>query len=107
MEILISFKRFLEKGSKICKAPLRLFFYENKENISYKLNAFIEYRNDAFLEKGSYITYLKVEDKWYKCLDAKVRAAELKSVLVALNRSFIFYYKRDIEDFRRINIRRN
>jgi hypothetical protein len=103
MEILISFKDFFEKSLSICKAPLRLFFYENKENISYRLSAFMEYRNDDFLKKGSYIAYLKADDRWYKCFNRNIKEVELKSVLVALRRGFIFYYRRRKEDFRKVN----
>jgi len=90
-ELIVSYRWFYngnkKRFSKKLKPKKNIFL----KNYFYELDAFIEYREDDYT--GSYITYLKIDDEWFQCEDAKIKKIKSNNILIGLYRSILLHYR--------------
>jgi hypothetical protein len=91
-EFLVSYEWFDNGKKKKFSSKLRPKKYVFLSDYFYQLDAFIEYREDEGFS-GSYITYLKIDNDWYQCEDAKIKKIKSANLFVALYRSILLHYR--------------
>ncbi|MBI5346217.1 MAG: hypothetical protein HZB76_03645 [Chlamydiae bacterium] len=94
-ELLIAFKPDTD-DLYFAKRPIakKNIFYWGKDILCLELDAFIEYRFDPFSGE-QYLTYLKVEKKWYQCDDERIVKIDPKNINLALGKTILAHYKKE------------
>ncbi len=95
-ELLIALSCIFEKTERgSLPEHLKGYYLFSKESrpVAYELISFIEYRRDEF-SQGAYVAYVKVENGWYQCMNERIAAMRSNHLNIALERGFLFYYRR-------------
>ncbi len=95
-ELLVALKWFSNgrrfvMNKKNCPRKKILFWVDNSYSRHLDLDAFIEYRQDG-KDSGDYITYLKIDETWYQCNDARICTVPSNNLQIALSRSIMLHY---------------
>ncbi len=63
------------------------------DRVCFDLHAFIECRPDR-TKDACYLTYLKIDGRWYQCYDERISELRSNSLQIPLSKSILLYYKR-------------